>query len=243
VGWVTLDDGQHVYIGAGGNVLPRGPGTKAKGRDKGKTQAISGQRKTREAVVKARSQIWEQAKAKEKLLTRTVEKAKTQSTPPSHANPHIATAIDKATAAGIKTEVLDRFKAVHEWGVKVDHVHASYDYKRDVILINAYSHHWTDPEASAAKAPGWFSTTEKTHTIEHEMAHREHRQAIGVEAFAAMAKAKEAPLAADKIAQHVGRYASKLKVELVAEMRVGMLHGKQYSPRLVDYYKSLGGVL
>jgi hypothetical protein len=26
VGWVTLDDGQHVYIGAGGKVLPRGPG-------------------------------------------------------------------------------------------------------------------------------------------------------------------------------------------------------------------------
>jgi hypothetical protein len=31
VGWVTLDDGQHVYIGSGGEFLPRGPTAKTAG--------------------------------------------------------------------------------------------------------------------------------------------------------------------------------------------------------------------
>ncbi|HMF38318.1 MAG TPA: hypothetical protein VKF17_16865 [Isosphaeraceae bacterium] len=164
--------------------------------------------------------------------------------PPSHSNPHIATAIDMARAAGVAhVNVIDFDQARAIWKIKVDAVQASYDYKTGEILINGSHPIWKDPAAQMAKSKGWLSTDSITHTIEHELAHREHHLAIGTHAFAAMVRAREEPEGAKEIAAVVSRYASKLKVEFVAETRVGLAHGKKYHPEIIALYKSYGGVM
>jgi hypothetical protein len=82
MGWVTLEDGQHVFIGAGGNVLPRGPSARADRIGRLKTTMPAG----KVATVRARAAALIRAKRAKDAASkpRAIDHAKTEAASIGH---------------------------------------------------------------------------------------------------------------------------------------------------------------
>jgi len=71
MGWVTLDDGQHIWIGPKGNVEPRGPGSRSEA-----------------TVAKARKEV-----AKAAAAHKAARQPKNPPAPGSHRSPEMILAL------------------------------------------------------------------------------------------------------------------------------------------------------
>ncbi len=152
-------------------------------------------------------------------------------------SPLLQSAVKKAIEQGMDVKVLDYDGAERQWPGRANSVQAQFVPETDCILLNGTHESWNTSEVDKS---GWFSTTDPERIIDHELAHREHMQHIGITRLNSMIGRK--PKHADLIAIEVGRYAATSEAEFVAETRVGLKSGEKYSPDIMAYYRSLGGV-
>ncbi len=163
-----------------------------------------------------------------------------------HSNPMIAEAQRRGAAAGVRTLVVDdRGQSALIWGVKSDNAAASYHAGQDVILLNARSKYWSQAEIDASHSRRWLATNDPNQVINHELGHYAHRHNIGIDRFAEMMKDRKpvGGVMGKRIKDEVSLYAATQRAEVVAEVHAGLLGGKTYSPKIMGYYKTLGGVI
>lgn len=160
---------------------------------------------------------------------------------PRHENPTIDRFLEITHRSGAPVKVIeDEKEAIKRWGILVDFLPAAYNWKENMILLNAHALHWKDPSWFKEDAEeGYFSGSDVDHTAHHETAHFKHAQTIGPEAFGRMAK--RVLKSAEKIAREVSGYAATSVVEFVAEVYAGAKIGKTYSKSIMSLYRKLKG--
>jgi hypothetical protein len=158
-------------------------------------------------------------------------------------NPMIARAQQAGSEAGVRTLIVaDAEQAQKLWGDKADAVAADYRPNSDVILINPASRYWNQAEIDAAHARGWLSTNDPNHIINNELGHRAHRQAIGPERWSGQMNDLAEGANRTRIESQVSEYAGTKRVKFIAEVYAGMKAGKSYDAKIMQQFKSFGGV-
>ncbi len=112
---------------------------------------------------------------------------------------------------------------------------------RKTILINNKNSYWNDPKASSNEDFNnkLITTNNMYHVILHELAHLEHFQKN--EPLYRRKMIFEDRIIKEKICELVSELASLNSREFVAEIKVGLLHGKKYPDEMMELYFALGG--
>jgi hypothetical protein len=124
--------------------------------------------------------------------------------------------------------------------------HASLHYKAGIGDAELYlPPDLVDPEEALRRyATGESSTPDPLHTLMHELGHNSHVgsgnrddvvRADSDESYEILAENKGA------IAREVGQHATHNPKEMVAEVFAGLMMGAEYSPVVMELYKSVGG--
>ncbi len=119
---------------------------------------------------------------------------------------------------------------------------ASFDPKRDALLINPHQDYWrlSDPDRKTYLAQlartGVLATAERLHPVLHELAHVAQRKAGVGRLPAAFSAAERA------IAEGVSLRAAWQPVEFLAEVLAGELLGRTFAPAVKSLYKAYGGL-
>jgi hypothetical protein len=110
------------------------------------------------------------------------------------------------------------------------------------IYLNERSPYWNNPDSIMRESNriGWLSTDRPSHVVIHEVAHAEHHSSVGTAKYQMTRSAKYSE-SEKAIASRVGRYAATQPIELIPEVRAGLVAGKSYDSEVMSLYRKYGG--
>lgn len=114
------------------------------------------------------------------------------------------------------------------------------------IYINPRATAWQKPGTVVREnnEGGWWSFTKSTGLIDHEIGHAEHHIQAGDNGYLnAKALGPFTGALKQTVSEKVSGYASKNRLELVAEVYAGMKSGKVYGDDILKMVRDLGGAL
>jgi hypothetical protein len=158
-------------------------------------------------------------------------------------NPGVQRAVDYARGHGVAVDPSGNDLIVKAFGpTNAQDIPAVYGSKRKMISLNEKSPLWADPGGTMKRlhGAGWFSTDDPDHIIRHEVGHALHDRADP--AYYEHLKTRKLTKDQQKrITKHVSAYGATSPLEFVAETYAGLVDGKVYNKRIMDFYLALKG--
>jgi hypothetical protein len=150
---------------------------------------------------------------------------------------------DHARSLGIKVEPKGHARFVEKYGDRAEAIPASFNLRTGTIYLNEKHDYWEDPATYTARMgkTGLWSTTNRNHAIDHEIAHAIHYREVGPARFDAVLARKFDENQRALISWEVSRYGATEPAEFVAEAYAGIRNGKSYGPEVMDLYQEFGG--
>lgn len=162
----------------------------------------------------------------------------------------IASALLLAKEAGVDIATISEAEAEKMFGVK--NFMGFFSPKYSKVFLNSdifgRGNHLANEQLRGFRSH-LFSSGHPDSTVHHEIGHAKHYREIKDRMYSKRGRQwhdfrKPFPkLLGRRVGREVSGYAATNKVEFVAEVYAGVKGGQKYSPRIMQYYKRLGGQL